>query len=264
MNYFENILYNLSNLTMKTPVRFGWFHFMWIGIIILAIITSYLLRKKYNEKMLKWALFLYGSITFLLELLKQIMWSFNYDDGIVTWSYTWYAAPFQLCTTPLFISLVTLFLKKCKFRDALLSYLVFFITITSLMVIILPDSCFTSQILINVHTMYLHCMSFALSIFLIINREVEIKKENLFNAIKVFLTFVFIALALDIIVYNLDVLNGDTFNMFFISPYFPSTLPVFSLFYDKIPYILFLISYLLIVITGASIVYLVLKRGDER
>ena len=67
-------------------------------------------------------------VALLLEVLKQIIWAFNYDalSGIVTWDYEWYAFPFQLCSTPIYVSLICLFLKKGKFRDALFSYLSYF------------------------------------------------------------------------------------------------------------------------------------------
>ena len=122
MNWFEKFLYYMQ-AKMNTPEPFGWFHVLWILLTFIALFSLYKIKNKHNDKQLKWVLAIYGIIAFLLELTKQLIWSFNYDPitSLITWNYEWYAAPFQLCTTPMYISLICLFLKKNKFRDALLS-----------------------------------------------------------------------------------------------------------------------------------------------
>ena len=170
MNSFEKILYMLQ-AQMETPVAYGWFHWIWIFFVVISIITLFALRKKYNDKQLKTVLGLYGIVALILEVTKQIMWSFEYDltTNIVTWDYQWYAAPFQLCTTPIFASIICLFLKEGKEKDSLLSYMAFVTILGSFMTIIIPDSCFTKDILINIHTMWLHCGSLVVSIYLIMS-----------------------------------------------------------------------------------------------
>ncbi len=187
------------------------------------------------------------------------MWSFNYNDGIVTWSFQWYIFPFQLCTMPLYIALICLFLKKCKLRDYLLSFVSLYTWIASLMVILMPDSCFTNQVIININTMYIHCFAFVFASFIIINEEVRFNFKTVIHSFFVFLVFVFIALMLNIIVYKSGVLNGQVFNMFYISPYFPCSLPVFSQIYEAVPYPVFLIIYILSLFIGLIIIYYLIK-----
>ena len=258
MSIFERIVYFLQG-KMDSPVSYGWFHLLWI---LLSFITIYILYKKRNnhsDKQLKLVLGIYGVIALILEILKQISWSFNYDinTGIITWDYTWYSAPFQLCTTPIYVSLICLFLKDGNVRKSLLSYLAFITILGSIVTMIIPDSCFTSNILVNIHTMWLHCGSFVVSVYLLISREVELNISNLFRAIRIFLISVFIALVLNIIVYNSGVLNKEEFNMFYISPYFISTLPVFSTIQMHVHYIVYLITYIWILIIGSFIVYVI-------
>lgn len=255
MNWFEKFLYYLQQLQMETPVSYGWFHIM--CLLILVIILFILLKiKKNTEKELKIVLGAYGIIAFILELLKQIMWSFNYDSvtGVVSWDYTWYAAPFQLCTTPIYVCLICLFLKKCKIRDALLSYIAYVTILGSISTILIPDSCFVSDVLINVHTMWLHLGSFVVSIYLLASGHVKTNIKNLLNACIAFIMFVSIALGLNISIYNSGILNGETFNMFYISPYFISSLPVFDLIQENVPYILFLIIYVVLLMLGATVI----------
>lgn len=256
MNIFERFLYFLQG-EMERPKPWGWYHLLCIFIMIIFIIILYLRKNKHNEKQLKIVIGTYGIIAFILELLKQLMWSMNYDTvtKAVTWDYQWYAAPFQLCTTPIFVCLICLFLKKNKVRDYLLSFMAYITILGSISTILMPDSCFVRDILVNIHTMWLHLASFVVSIYLLMSGEVKIELKSLRRAIIVFLVFVFIALVMDIIVYNSGVLNGETFNMFFISPYFNSTLPVFSDIQPKVPYIIFLLFYIFAISIGGLIIF---------
>ena len=256
MNLFEKLLYMLQ-VEMNTPKAFGWFHLMWICITIFSLLILFKLKNKYSEKQLKIVLGTYGIIALLFEVIKQLIWSFNYDsiNNIVTWDYQWYAAPFQLCTTPIFVAIICLFLKNNKIRNALLSYMAFVTILGGLITIIIPDSCFVSDTLINIHTMWLHCGSFVVSVYLIMSGTVKLKKENLINAFVVFIIFVAIAEVLNIIIYNIDILNGETFNMFYISPYFISHLPVYNTIQQAVPFPIYLLFYIISIILGGALIY---------
>ena len=259
MNFFEKILYTLQ-AQMNTPKPWGWFHIMWIIFVIISLVILLNLRKKYSNKQLKIVLGIYGIIALILELIKQIMWSFNYDsiNNIVTWDYQWYAAPFQLCTTPIFASMICLFLKEdSKIRKGLLSYMAYVTILGSFMTMIIPDSCFTSDILINIHTMWLHLGSFVVSIYLLMSGAVKIDKQSFKSAFYVFLVFVIIAEILNICIYNSGILNGETFNMFYISPYFISSLPVFDIIQQNVPFVIFLLIYIIAINMGALIVHFI-------
>ncbi len=100
-------LMEFLNSEMETPVPWGWFHLMFLGISLLLVVYFFVTRKKASEKELKIILLVYGVIALVLELLKQIAWSYNLDPntGKIIWDYQWYAAPYQLCTTPIYASL---------------------------------------------------------------------------------------------------------------------------------------------------------------
>ena len=265
MNFFENIIYSLQ-MQMNTPKPYGWFHLMWIAFTIIALVLLFKIKNKYSEKQLKVVLGVYGIIALILEITKQIMWSFNYDEitKMFTWDYQWYAAPFQLCTTPIFVSVICLFMKDSKLRNFLLSYMSYVTILGGLLTILIPDSCFTRDTLINIHTMWLHCGSFVVSIYLIMNNAVKINKQSFKGAFTVFLVFVLIAEIMNIGIYNLGILNGETFNMFYISPYFISSLPVFNVIQESVPFIVFLFTYILGVFIGAFVVYFIARKIKVR
>ena len=254
-------IFSFLKSDMETPKPYGWFHIMFLMLSFIFIFILYKKRNKYNEKQLKLVLGIYGIISFILELLKQLSWAYDIDTN--TWSYSWYSAPFQLCTMPIYISLICLFLKKSKIRDYLLSFLCFYTILGSIATMIMPNSCFVKDILVNIHTMYLHCGSFVLSIYLLIN-EIKPTKQNIIGSFKIFIICVLLALTLDISFYKLGFIGNNTFNMFYISPYYESSLPVFNIIYNKLPYILFLSIYIITLTIGSLIVFFITKQIKKR
>ena len=92
---------------------------------------------------------------------------------------------------------------------------------------------------------------------------VELKLRNLKYAAYTFIVFVIIALLLNIGIYNSGILNGETFNMFYISPYFISVLPVYDIIQPKVPYIIFLLFYISTIILGGFIIYGIVYLGNK-
>lgn len=242
---------------MIEPIAFGWFHWLCIGVMLVAIYFLYKRKDNHSEKQLKLVLLIYGGVVLILETLKQISWAVSYNANLMdfVWNYQWYAFPFQLCTTPMFVSLICVFLKKGKTRDFLLSYMAYTTILGSISAIIMPDSCFVEDILVNIHTMWLHLGSFVVSVYLLMSGEVKTNIQSWTKSIPVFLGFVTIANFLNIVVYNLGILDGETFNMFYISPYFISSLPVFNQIQENTSYIIFLNVYIYALILGSYLIY---------
>ena len=242
---------------MVIPEPWEWFHLGCLTITFICIATLYKNRNKNGEAQLKSVLCTYGVIALLLEIIKQFVWSINYNfaTNIATWDYQWYAAPFQLCTTPIYACLISACLKKDHpLRKSLLSYVAFVTISGSIATILIPNNCFTSTLVVNIHTMWLHYGSFVVSIYLIMSGEVELIGDNLRRAIVVFAVFVGIATILNVGVYNSGILNSEVFNMFYISPYFISELPVFDAIQKSVPYGVFLMIYIVVLSIGAALI----------
>lgn len=251
----------LLQTEMPEATAWGWFHLMWVALIIVSIFVLYKLKDKYSEKQLKIVVGTYGIVALILEITKQLIWTFDYNTVTNTFTadFQWYAFPFQLCTTPIFASILALFMKRTKVRLSLLSYMAFVTILGSFMTVIIPDDCLVETILINIHTMWLHCGSLVVSIYLLMSGAVKINKQNFKLAIGVFIVFVVLAQILNIGVYNSGILGDETFNMFYISPYFISSLPVFDVIQQSVPYPLYLALYVVALSLGAGIVYIIAK-----
>lgn len=256
----ERLLLALQ-IDVNRPKPWGIFHIIALCITFAIIGYLYTRRNHHSEAQLKCVLGVYSIVTLILEIGKQFIWSFHYDSvsNLVTWDYPWYAAPFQFCTTPMYVCLLCLFLRKCKLRNALLSYVAYITILGSIAVMIIPTDCFCSDLLVNVHTTYLHFGSCVVSVYLLMSREVRTHRKALLTAIGTFLVFVGMAMAMNLIVYHADVLNGETFNMFYISPYFTSSLPVFSTIQPMVPYPVFFMMYIATLTLGGVVVYNIAK-----
>ena len=260
MNTFETIIYALQ-FEMERPKCYGWFHLMWFVLSVLLILFLTLRREKDHERTLKAVLLVYGVGALVLEAIKQIIWSFEFDPvtQIGTWDYQWYAFPFQLCTTPIIASLLSAFLRKGALREWLLSFMAFVTILGSVATAFYPESCFVRTVLVDIHTMYLHFGSLVVSVYLLISGEVKLRFRSLLRGYGVFLISALMAELLNVSVYQSGVLQGETFNMFYISPFFISSLPVFDTIQGKVPFPLFLILYLVAIFLGAFIIYLIAR-----
>ena len=261
MNSFEKLCAYL-NYDIEEPTCYGIFHIICLLITLLIVIYLFKRKEKNHEKSLKRVLAIFGISVFILELLKQVIWSFDVET--LKWHYMWYAAPFQLCTTPIYVSLICLFLKKGKLRDSLLSFMAYFTILGSIATAVYPESCFVETLLVDIHTMILHLGALVVSLYLLKTKEVDNKFKTFINGYKVFLVFVLIAEILNIIIYKSGILHGDTFNMFYISPYFESSLPIFSTVQQKVPFIIFLLFYLFMIFMGGLIVFGINKLVNKK
>ena len=235
MKTLQNIL-RLMDASMKTPAIYGWFHLLWLGITIAA--TIILCR---NWKGKERAVILWTTITVIaLEVYKQINFSFSYTNGI-QFDYQWYAFPFQFCSTPMYIGLLAA-LTKGKLHEALCSYLSTFAVFAGLCVMIYPGDVFTDAIGINIQTMVCHGSMVALGGYLLHTGYVKLSHKTLLKALPVFAVCVFLAVGMNEIAHDTGL--TETFNMFFVSPYWDCTLPLYSLIHEAVPFPVNLIIYI--------------------
>ena len=254
MKYLENIISLLQSFRMTKPTNYSLFHI--ICLIIIVLITIILIYKKPN---IKKTLLTISIIMIISEIYKQL--SYSYDNGV--WKYQWYGFPFQFCATPMYIALIAGLTKNKKIEEYCYSFLSTFGLIAGISVMLYPNTVFTKEVLINVQTMLHHGSMVIMGLFILVNHSVNKKyKEVIFQGFIVFMILVSIALILDISTYYLKIDGG--LDMFFISPFHTSELPIFSIIYEKIPYIIFLLTYLLAFTLGGSIPFIVAKKIKER
>ena len=258
MTFWQSVLAFLDR-SMETPVSFGWFHLLWLAITFLALIPLCRFPKKPSEDHVRRVVLVTAIIVTVLEIYKQINYSFSYENGIV-FDYQWYAFPFQFCSTPMYIGLLAGLTKKGKVHESLCAYLATYAMFAGLAVMIYPNDVFIPTIGINIQTMICHGSMITIGIYLFASGYVKLEHKTILKAMPVFAVTVSIAAVMNEIAYWVGLLETETFNMFFISPHCDPSLLVYSEVQKAVPFPFCLIIYIL-GFTAAAYVVLLLAMG---
>ena len=254
MSFFEDIL-RIMDVQMTKPGLFGWFHLLWIALVILCSLGLCMLHKKKAPSVPK-VLLAVSVVVAVLELYKQINYSFSYGDG-VRFDYQWYAFPFQFCSTPMYVGLLAGIFRKGKFHDALCAYLATFSVFAGVCVTVYPGDVFVGTVGINIQTAVCHGSMIVLGVYLFYTGHVKASFKTLYKAIPVFASCVGLASIMNEFAHAAGLLERETFNMFFISPYCAPSLPVYSQVQNLLPFPWCLAVYILAFTLAAAIILMI-------
>lgn len=239
MSFLQTIL-RILDADMIKPEMYGWFHIL--SLVLTGLVT--VLLCKYSKKLQPRKVVLVTAIVVsLLEIYKQVNYSFSYTEGI-SFDYQWYAFPFQFCSTPMYIGLLAGLTKKGKLHDAANAYLATYAVFAGVCVMLYPSTVFISTIGINIQTMICHGSMIAIGVYLLHCGYVKIEHKTILKAIPVFAVCVALACVMNETAYRTGLLERETFDMFFISPYGTPSLPVYSLVQGVVPFPWCLVIYI--------------------
>lgn len=99
---------------MEKPPAYGAFHltFTFVGLA-LSILLAWRLRKL-GDKGNKILLVSFGIFLALCEVYKQLFYYYQVHDHV----YPWWIFPFQMCSVPMYLSLIAPWLKPGKVQRA--------------------------------------------------------------------------------------------------------------------------------------------------
>ena len=262
---FGQSLLSFLDTSMKTPLPYGGFHILFFILSILAVIPLIYWKRNSPENIRRTVL-ITAIIVTVLEIYKQINYSFSYTNGI-TFDYQWYAFPFQFCSTPMYVGLLAGLTKKGKLHESLCAYLVTYAFFAGLSVMIYPADVFIDTVGINIQTMICHGSMLTIGIYLLRTGYVPLAHKTILKALPVFAVNVTLAVIMNEIAYYSGLLETETFNMFFVSRHCAPSLPVYSIVQTYVPYPFCLILYIagftaagyLILLSGMGIAKLVSK-----
>ena len=257
MNFIEKIIATLS-WEMDSPKPFGLFHLISLAIIIATTIFICIKFKDANDIVMRRIVLICWIIMISFEFYKQIV--FSYTPSSDVWDYEWYAFPFQLCSTPLFVLPFIAFKKDGKFRDAMMSYTSTFSLIGGLLTLAYPSTVFIEIGGINIQTMVHHGIQLLLGVYLFVYNRRKTNVKYFVRAIPIFLSLVTIAILLNEIMPALinPASSSDYFNMFYISPYYECVIPVLSSISVAVHPVLFIFIYALGFTLAGFIIYCIL------
>lgn len=237
-------LLKILDARMETPASYGLFHIVAFCVSVIFTVYLCIFRKNDSPERVRKVILGLSVVVLILEIYKQINYSFSYADGTITFDFQWYAFPWQFCSTPMYVGLLAGLIKKGKVHDALCAYLATYSIFAGLCVMIYPGQVFISTIGINIQTMICHGVMLPIGAYLFATGHVKLKHKTILKAIPVFAVAVALAMGMNEIAHVSGLLETETFNMFFISPYCEPSLPVYSIVQGIVPYPMSLIIYI--------------------
>ena len=256
MNFFEKVVAFLQT-TNESPTNYGGFHLVSIGLCILVTVLLCVFAKDVSNRTFRKIIGVMWLAIVGLEIYKQIVFSFNAET--VTWDYSWYAFPYQLCSTPLYLLPFVVFAKDGKFRDGVMMFISTFAFFGGVCVMVFPNDVFATQLLgVQIQTMVHHSVQIISGIYIVVYYRNRIKKRSFAFAIVIFIVLLTLAMVLNIVMYHV---LDESFNMFYISPYYGCHLPILSGIYAAVPYVVFFFIYSLGFILASVVMILLIVGG---
>ena len=253
MKFFA-LLLKFLDAQMPTPQPYGWFHLLWFFLSVAAAVVLCIYHKRHKSNPRLVVLFTTLAVI-LLEIYKQINYSFSYENGI-SFDYQWYIFPFQFCSTPMYAGLLMGLCKKGRLHEAAAAYTATFSLFAGAAVMFYPTTVFIGTIGINIQTMVCHGSMIFLGIYLLATEYVPLRHKSILRALPLFAVFLSIAAVLNEIAHKSGLLERESFNMFFISPHQDPHLPVYSIVQQHVPYPFCLILYIIGFTAAAYIILL--------
>ena len=245
-----------SFLPKNGGAMYGWFYWMWMAIMAveLFLLLRFVAPKK-NKKLNDRVIFTYGLIMVIAEIYKEVFFT------ILNGHYDWTYFPWQFCSVPMFVAFIAPLVRNEKIRQAMYCFLSLFGLIAGISTLALPEGFYWNYVTMTCHSFFWHTSITIMGIYLIVTQGYakdfkNLKKEWL-SAAAVFTVAVLFALLSDCIGYPLYFVNHPEqyFNMFYISPFYTTSLPVFRDIYPHVWYPVFLLLYLIAFTLGAFLVW---------
>lgn len=252
MNWFEKFIHTLQ-YRVEEPPLFGWFHFTAMGIIALLVALVIIFRRKISRRFIDNTLLAVGIFLIVIEVLKQCVQSLDVVDGLAEWDYSWRNFPFQFCSVPMYLYVIAGIFRKGKVNETILCFLATFALFGGAAVCIYPSTVLSSKLFLSIHTMIWHGSMLIIAVMLLVTNTVPLTFKSVLKALIVFVAVVIVAQAMNFAWHFWG--NPDkTFSMMYISPYYSCDIPVLHDIKEKVPYLVFLLCYIIGFAKAASLV----------
>ena len=191
MSFWIRVLEFLDT-QMETPQPYGVFHLSLFALII-ALTVIFAVWHRGKQKHVRFMLLFVSILVALLEVYKQVNYTFSVSDGTIVSDYQWYAFPFQFCSTPMYVGLLAGIFSRGRLHNALCSYLATYAIFAGAAVLFYPTTIFIGTVGINVQSMLCHGAMIFLGVYLYATGHVKLRHKTILYALPVFTAAVAIA-----------------------------------------------------------------------
>jgi len=237
---------------MTPPPAYGAFHlsFTFIGIA-LCFLLAYKLRNL-SERGHKTVLFCSGTFLVITEIYKQLFYYFYMSNPEGVNQYDWWIFPFQLCSVPMYLCIIAVFLKPGPVQNGIYGFMTTYNLLGGLMAFIEPSGITHSYWTLTLHAYLWHMMLIFVGIYLVFSGRCAKTKKDFLHAAVTFVVLCAVAFCINLIFWDA---SGGTINMFFVGPR-NSSLAVFKDIAKKFGWYVSTALYIPAVTLGAFIIFL--------
>ncbi|MCQ2427947.1 MAG: YwaF family protein [Clostridia bacterium] len=204
-------LIELTSWEIVRPKTYGLFHVCFLIAAFAGTMLLAVLLKNSDEKKNKKILLSCGLFLLFTEIYKQIF--FWYAESSVTGEYRWGILSFQMCSIPMYLCLIIPFMKEGRIRDAMYDFLASYNFLGGFTALLEPSGVFNEYLVITVHSLIWHTLLVFLGFYLVASGRAAKKLRDFPRAIALYYCLAFIALMIDIILWEK---SGGGINMFFL------------------------------------------------
>ena len=169
--------------------------------------------------------------------------------------YDWWYFPFQLCSLPMYLCLVLPFLKKGPKKAAICTFLQDFNLLGGLAALIVSEGFRGIHWTLTLHGYVWHLLLVCIGIFVFISGRSDLSWKGYARTLPIFFASCVLAFLINILAPG----HGQA-DMFYISPYYPSTQPVFHEIALHIGILPANFLYLVTICIGAALLHLIFRR----
>lgn len=200
---------------MTPPPAYGAFHlsFTFIGIA-LCVLAAYKLRGL-SERGHKTVLFCAGTFLILTEIYKQLFYYFYMSNPEGANRYDWWIFPFQLCSVPMYLCIIAVFLKPGAVQNGIYGFMTTYNLLGGLMAFIEPSGITHGYWTLTLHAYLWHMTLIFIGIYLIFSGRCAKTKKDFLHAAVTFVALCAVAFSINLIFWDA---SGGDINMFFVGP----------------------------------------------
>ena len=238
----------------QTPELFGTFHLCALLLCAIFNYCVYLYFRNKDETFILNTIHYCGVFMLAMEVIKQIFCYYSvFDQKINLWFFPW-----QLCSMAMYCSFFITYVNR-RIQNAFLIFLSTYSLIAAVIALAVPADMLRPQIYLTCYSFLYHFLMIALSILsiMIIRKRPDLKFSD---SIILFLLMAAVAEIINIVSHQIFHDIHIEPDMFYITPHYETTQPVFNYIAVKFGILTEVVIYLGLIILSSYLIYRLIRK----
>lgn len=240
---------------MQPPTPYGVFHIVLVIVGVAIALTAAMKLRAISLRQHKMLLFVMAVLLLCSELYKQLFHFYIMDNE----HYNVWIFPFQLCSLPMYMGLLFPFIKNKKIVQAMETFFMDFTLLGGIMALAVPEDLMQPYITMTMQAFLWHFILVFIGLYIGFSQHGDTTKKGFIKTLPILLVSIILAQWINIALHS----YGDI-SMFYISPYYMTTQPVFSIIASTWGITISNIIYITLMCVGAFSIHIVFHVYRKR